>query len=176
MLRSSPRRSRCLSPTVVSGATAAGVIKGTVAYMSPEQARGLPVGMQTDIWALGCVMFEMLTGHRAFSGATGTDILAAVVTRDPDWADLCPLQFRRQSGRWSASACRKTIQPDPSHRRRAHRSRGGAQPGSGVSICRATPRHASESRRSVDFGRCTWSRDSGPAGDFQRLLPRLFPP
>ncbi len=77
-----------LSPTVVSGATAAGVIKGTVAYMSPEQARGLPVGMQTDIWALGCVIFEMLTGHRAFSGATGTDILAAVVTRDPDWQIL----------------------------------------------------------------------------------------
>ncbi len=77
-----------LSPTVVSGATAAGVIKGTVAYMSPEQARGLPVGMQTDIWALGCVMFEMLTGRRAFSGATGTDILAAVVTRDPDWQIL----------------------------------------------------------------------------------------
>jgi serine/threonine protein kinase len=73
---------------VVSGATATGVIKGTVAYMSPEQARGLPVGMQTDIWALGCVMFEMLTGRRAFSGATGTDILAAVVTRDPDWQIL----------------------------------------------------------------------------------------
>jgi Tol biopolymer transport system component len=77
-----------LSPTVVSGATAAGVIKGTVAYMSPEQARGLAVGMQTDIWALGCVMFEMFSGRRAFSGATGTDILAAVVTRDPDWQML----------------------------------------------------------------------------------------
>jgi len=83
-----PTPESSLSPTVVSGATATGVIKGTVAYMSPEQARGLPVGMQTDIWALGCVMFEMLTGRRAFSGATGTDILAAVVTRDPDWQIL----------------------------------------------------------------------------------------
>src|SRR5438093_4371446 len=73
------------SETVVSGATAAGIIQGTVAYMSPEQARGLTVGAQTDIWALGCVMFEMMTGRRAFSGATGTDVLAAVITREPDW-------------------------------------------------------------------------------------------
>ena len=74
-----------MMPTVVSGATTAGMIQGTVAYMSPEQARGLPVGTQTDIWALGCVIFEMLTGGRTFSGSTGTDILAAVITREPDW-------------------------------------------------------------------------------------------
>jgi hypothetical protein len=76
------------SPTLSVHATAAGVLLGTAAYMSPEQARNGLVDKRTDLWALGAVLFEMLTGARAFDGPTITDILAAVLTRDPDWAAL----------------------------------------------------------------------------------------
>ena len=66
--------------------TADGRILGTPAYMSPEQARGQPVDKRTDIWAFGCVLFEMLAGTRAFSGDTMTDTLARVLEYDPDWS------------------------------------------------------------------------------------------
>ena len=65
-----------------------GVILGTAAYMSPEQARGKTVDKRTDIWAFGCVLYEMLTGKAAFGGETLTDIVAAVVTNEPDWTAL----------------------------------------------------------------------------------------
>ena len=74
--------------------TADGRILGTSAYMSPEQARGLTVDKRTDIWAFGCVLFEMLTGRRAFEGATITDTLAQVLEREPDWTRL-PAQTPR---------------------------------------------------------------------------------
>jgi serine/threonine protein kinase len=71
------------SPTITSPAfTQAGMIIGTAAYMSPEQARGRTVDRRTDIWAFGCVLLEMLTGRRTFDGDTVTDTLAAVLTRD----------------------------------------------------------------------------------------------
>jgi eukaryotic-like serine/threonine-protein kinase len=75
------------SPTRTSPAlmTNAGVILGTAAYMSPEQARSRPVDQRTDVWAFGCVLFEMLTRHQAFAGATVTDVLAAIIEREPDW-------------------------------------------------------------------------------------------
>ena len=76
------------SPTVSVMGTAAGVILGTAAYMSPEQARGQSVDKRTDIWAFGCVVFELLTGRRAFSGATVSDVLAAILTQDPRWPEL----------------------------------------------------------------------------------------
>jgi len=73
------------SPTVATPAvTAAGVILGTAAYMSPEQARGRPVDKRADIWAFGVVLYEMLSGQRAFPGDTVTDVIAAVITREPD--------------------------------------------------------------------------------------------
>jgi serine/threonine-protein kinase len=72
-------------------ATQEGVILGTVSYMSPEQARGLAVDERTDIWAFGCVMYEMITGRKAFEGNTATDCLAAILERDPDWTALTPL-------------------------------------------------------------------------------------
>ena len=77
-----------MSPTMFAGATQAGVILGTAAYMSPEQARGLPVDKRTDIWAFGCVLYEMLTGRQAFRGETATDIIASIVREEPDWSAL----------------------------------------------------------------------------------------
>jgi Tol biopolymer transport system component len=65
-----------------------GRILGTPAYMSPEQARGLPVDKRTDIWAFGCVLYEMLTGHKPFAGPTLSDILAAILKHEPDWNAL----------------------------------------------------------------------------------------
>jgi serine/threonine protein kinase len=76
------------SPTISRMATQAGIILGTAAYMSPEQAKGKPVDRRTDIWAFGCVLFEMLTGRTPFGGESVTDILAAVVRGEPDWAQL----------------------------------------------------------------------------------------
>ena len=73
------------SPAAV---TEPGVVLGTAAYMSPEQARGLPVDARTDIWAFGCVLYEMLTGVRAIPGTTTTDLLVAILERDPDWTCL----------------------------------------------------------------------------------------
>ena len=66
----------------------AGAIVGTAAYMSPEQARGLPLDRRTDIWAFGCVLYEILTGRGAFAGETASDSLAKVLERDPDWSLL----------------------------------------------------------------------------------------
>ncbi|MGE5344986.1 MAG: protein kinase domain-containing protein [Acidithiobacillales bacterium] len=76
------------SPTLTARGTAAGVILGTAAYMSPEQARGKSVDKRTDIWAFGCVLYEMLTGRRAFEGETVSDTLAAILTKEPDWGAL----------------------------------------------------------------------------------------
>jgi Tol biopolymer transport system component len=77
------------SPTFTSPAmTEMGMILGTAAYMSPEQARGQRVDAQTDIWAFGCVLYEMLSGRTAFGRATVTDTLAAVIEREPDWTAL----------------------------------------------------------------------------------------
>src|SRR5204862_3856962 len=68
--------------------TGVGMILGTAAYMSPEQARGKPVDKRADIWAFGCVLYEMLTGQRAFAGDDVTEVLASVLAREPDWALL----------------------------------------------------------------------------------------
>ena len=77
-----------LSPTITSLSATAGVLMGTAAYMSPEQARGRPVDRRTDIWALGCLLFECLTGKQLFRGETVSDSLAAILRKDPDWDDL----------------------------------------------------------------------------------------
>jgi hypothetical protein len=64
------------------------MVLGTVAYMAPEQARGKPVDKRCDIWAFGCVLFEMLSGTRAFPGESASDTIAAVLDREPDWSAL----------------------------------------------------------------------------------------
>jgi Tol biopolymer transport system component len=85
------------SPTLTRAGTEAGVILGTAAYMSPEQARGKSVDKRADIWAFGVVVFEMLTGKRLFHGETTSDVLAAVLKGDPDWRLLpreTPIRIR----------------------------------------------------------------------------------
>ncbi len=72
------------SPTMMA-ATGTGVIMGTAPYMSPEQARGTPVDKRSDIWAFGCVLYEMLAGKRAFGGETVSDTMAAILRAEPDW-------------------------------------------------------------------------------------------
>jgi serine/threonine protein kinase len=75
--------------TITSPAlTQAGVLMGTASYMSPEQSRGKPADKRADIWAFGCVLFEMLSGRRPFDGDTVADVLAAIVTREPDFSSL----------------------------------------------------------------------------------------
>ncbi len=78
------------SPTLSDAATKQGVILGTAAYMSPEQARGESVDKKADIWAFGCVLFEMLTGRATFEGRTVSDVLASVIKSEPEWKMLPP--------------------------------------------------------------------------------------
>jgi serine/threonine protein kinase len=94
--------SATLSPTITSPAlmTGAGVLLGTAAYMSPEQARGREADKRSDIWAFGCVLYEMFSGTRAFAGDEVSDTLASVLAREPDWGRLPP-----DVPRSSASSC-----------------------------------------------------------------------
>ncbi len=99
------------SPTMTRQATEAGIILGTAAYMSPEQARGKKIDKRSDIWSFGVVLYEMLTGRRLFTGETSSDILAAVLTRDPDWTSLPP----RTPGR-VAELLRRCLERNPKQR------------------------------------------------------------
>jgi eukaryotic-like serine/threonine-protein kinase len=76
------------SPTLTTLATQPGMLLGTAAYMSPEQAKGQRVDRRCDIWAFGCVVYEMLTGRKAFGGETISDVLASVIRAEPDWDAL----------------------------------------------------------------------------------------
>ena len=78
------------SPAITVTRTTGGLVLGTAAYMSPEQARGNRVDKQTDIWAFGCVLYEMLTGRSAFAGNTAIDTMAAILEREPNWNALPP--------------------------------------------------------------------------------------
>jgi len=84
-----------MATLTAAGVTQAGMVLGTAAYMSPEQARGLAVDRRTDIWAFGVILFEMLTGSRLFEGATVTDTLASILKTDPEW-DALPEGLPRQ--------------------------------------------------------------------------------
>jgi len=93
--------------------TTRGVILGTAAYMSPEQARGRPVDKRADIWAFGCVLYEMLSGRKPFEGDDATDTIIAVVTKDPEWARL-PAATPPHVSR----LVRRCLEKDPQHRLR----------------------------------------------------------
>ncbi len=84
----SPVGDPSLSPTLTAAATQMGVIMGTAAYMAPEQAKGRQVDKRADIWAFGVVLFEMLTGKRAFEGRDVSETLAGVIKSDPEWESL----------------------------------------------------------------------------------------
>ena len=77
-----------LGSDATEGGTRQGQVIGTAAYMSPEQARGLPVDRRTDVWSFGCVCYEMLTGRVAFAGDTVSDSIARILEREPDWSAL----------------------------------------------------------------------------------------
>jgi eukaryotic-like serine/threonine-protein kinase len=101
-----------VSPTITTPAmTMAGVILGTAAYMSPEQAKGRPADKRSDIWAFGCVLFEMLAGTRAFDAEDVSETLAAVLRADPDWTllpDTTPERIR--------NLLRRCLRKDPQKR------------------------------------------------------------
>ena len=95
------------SPTITTPAmTAAGIILGTAAYMSPEQAKGKPADKRSDIWAFGCVLYEMLAGKRAFDGEDVSDTLAAILRAQPDWNAL-PAGTPRAIRNLLARCCQK---------------------------------------------------------------------
>src|SRR5512146_1435523 len=81
------------SPTLTEAMTRPGVILGTAAYMSPEQAKGKAVDKRADIWAFGCILYECLSGRRAFEGETVTETLAGILTKEPEW-DAIPREVR----------------------------------------------------------------------------------
>ncbi|HZI66472.1 MAG TPA: protein kinase [Thermoanaerobaculia bacterium] len=102
-----------LSPTLVSDGTQPGVILGTAEFMSPEQARGKPVDKRTDIWSFGCVLYELLTGERIFTGETASDIIASILRSEPRWdalPDETPPRIRE--------LLRRSLEKDPSRRLR----------------------------------------------------------
>ena len=104
-----------MSPTITTPAmmTGAGIILGTAAYMSPEQARGKTVDKRADIWAFGCVLFEMLTGKRTFEGELISDVLASVLKSDPNWQAMpagTPTALRRLVGRCLEKDPRRRLQ------------------------------------------------------------------
>jgi Tol biopolymer transport system component len=131
-------------PTITVDGTQEGVIAGTAAYMSPEQARGKPIDKRTDIWAFGSVLYEMLTARSAFRGETISDTIAAVLDREPDWSAMpaqTPVSIRR--------LLQRCLEKDP---RRRLRDIGDARLeieealGAGVSSGGAAPEGASPDR------------------------------
>jgi eukaryotic-like serine/threonine-protein kinase len=78
------------SPTLTDQFTKPGTILGTAAYMSPEQARGKPTDKRSDVWSFGCVLYECLSGRKAFAGEDTTETLAGIIKGDPDWSALPP--------------------------------------------------------------------------------------
>ena len=133
------------APTMTMSATREGLIVGTAAYMSPEQARGQAVDRRTDIWAFGCVLYEMLTGCPAFARGTVTDTLAAVIEREPDWMAL-----PQSTPAPIARLLRRCLKKDRKHRLR----------------------DVGDARIEIDDAR---AGSTSPGGDEARGIPRKWP-
>ena len=102
------------SPTMTYARTVDGVILGTAAYMSPEQARGKTVDRRTDVWSFGCVLYECLTGRRVFEGETVSDLVARILEREPDWTAL-----PAATPAWLGSLMRRCLTKDVKQRLQA---------------------------------------------------------
>ena len=127
-------------PTLTRQMTHAGVILGTAVYMSPEQTRGKPVDRRADIWAFGCVLYECLTGKRAFHGDTSTEAMAAILKEEPDWTLLpaaTPAVVRL--------LLRRCLQKDPARRlhdivdARVEMLEGLSEPGEAIPVAHRFP-------------------------------------
>ena len=128
------------SPTLAHTGTAAGLILGTAAYMSPEQARGRAVDKRADIWAFGVLLYEMLTARRLFGGETVSDTLASVLKTDPDWSAL-PAGTPARAADAAAALPRARCEAAPArHRRGARRPRRHG-------VARAAGSHAGNTAR-----------------------------
>src|SRR5262249_33429792 len=100
------------SPTVTGGATQAGIVMGTAAYMSPEQASGKPVDKRSDVWSFGVLLYELLTGKKAFDGKTVSHTIVHILENEPDWSALPPLPSGVQD------VLERCLQKDPANRLR----------------------------------------------------------
>ena len=168
------------SPTLTVRATQLGMVIGTAAYMAPEQARGKAVDRRADIWAFGVVLYEMLTGRRAFDGEEISDVLAAVLTRDPDLSALpaaTPAAMRR--------LLERCLVKDPKRRLRDIGEARLILEGQDAPLSTAGAASASQPRRlwpiAIAFvaviavagaaGRLTWRRDDPPLARLSIALP-----
>ncbi len=129
--------------TITSAGTVQGVVLGTAAYMSPEQARGQAVDARSDVWAFGCVLFEMLAGRRAFPGATTSDTIARILEREPDWAALAasmPPSLRRLLTRCLEKDPKRRLHAIADARFEIDEALVESKPGAGTPAARVQPR------------------------------------
>lgn len=132
------------SPTLSLAMTEAGFIMGTAAYMAPEQARGKPADRRADIWAFGCVLYEMLSGQKAFEGETVSDVLASVIRSEPDWSALpanLPPSMRRLVRRCLTKDPRQRLQAIGDARLAIEETVSGADQEEGTSGSQAAGRN-----------------------------------
>jgi serine/threonine protein kinase/Tol biopolymer transport system component len=176
------------SPTLTMGATRAGVILGTAAYMSPEQARGKSADRRADIWAFGVVLYEMLSGIKLYAGETAQDTLAHVITKEPAWESLpatTPTPIRH--------LIERCLTKDPKSRLQAIGEariiieRYHANPGASTSSIERIPAQESRSRRSLPWlvaGICflvalsalVWMFSSHNVTDLPIVAAQILPP
>jgi serine/threonine-protein kinase len=133
------------SPTLAHTSTEAGLILGTAAYMSPEQARGKAVDKRSDVWAFGALVYETLTGRRLFDGETVSDVLAAVLTRQPEWTALpaaTPPGVRRLLERCLERDAKQRLRDIGEARIALAPGAPGAAAASGIGVAAATGRRA----------------------------------
>ncbi len=135
--------------------TSPNAVMGTAAYMSPEQARGLAIDRRTDIWAFGCVLYEMLAGHPAFARSTSSDTLAAVLTAEIDWTALpatSPPALRRLLSRCLERTTKDRLRDIADARPYLDEAAAPAPPGPGVGVAQVVPPGAISRRALLTSG------------------------